>query len=483
MAHIVILSKGITSYLNACFAFTSDLKARGHHVTFVCAEARAKDQVEKQGFDFRLLEEESALERARRKALPRNQPIYKRYFKRRAFIRAYSPLHKHRVEGCELDALLAELKPDLLLIDSELYHQIIAVATTADHNIPTLLLETHFAAPRAPGIPILYSDFVPKGTLWDRPRAAATWSIALAKRHARFGWERFFYAGTDRISTLRALAKKRGFDWGENVLMNQWRLLTFRHVPTLYLCARELDFPRPMQQTTDAKSNAAVGIDSRAEIKIENGIGYYVGPMVMLDRTETQTQDARYVEVMQRLADKRQGQQQAGGKERPLIFCGMGSIFANFGYFQRVIAAVAQHPEWDLVLAIGRRLRIEQFGTVPDNVYIFQSVPQIDLLKRADIMLNHGGIGSIRESIFLGVPMLIYSHGHLDQNGCAARIAYHGLGLCGDIRSETPAEIAAKINRVLTDDRFRKNVETMRTHYQAYGGAGTAIRFIEKMIE
>lgn len=44
----------------------------------------------------------------------------------------------------------------------------------------------------------------------------------------------------------------------------------------------------------------------------------------------------------------------------------------------------------------------------------------------------------------------------------------NGLGLRGDIRRNTTAQISAKIDRLLTDPRFKTSVDEMRQKYLAY---------------
>jgi UDP:flavonoid glycosyltransferase YjiC (YdhE family) len=89
------------------------------------------------------------------------------------------------------------------------------------------------------------------------------------------------------------------------------------------------------------------------------------------------------------------------GAERFLIFCSMGTIHANYDYFKRVIAAVSDKPDRDLILTIGHDLSPADFEPIPENVYLLPRVPQLDLLKRADIVITHGGI----EGIFIAIRL------------------------------------------------------------------------------
>lgn len=93
-------------------------------------------------------------------------------------------------------------------------------------------------------------------------------------------------------------------------------------------------------------------------------------------------------------------------------------------------------------------------------------------------MIQHGGANSIKECIFLGVPMLIYPM-RADQPGNSARIVYHQLGLRGNFKRDTIADIDAKINLILTDPRFRLNVERMKQHFLEYQNSQKGIEVVE----
>jgi len=79
----------------------------------------------------------------------------------------------------------------------------------------------------------------------------------------------------------------------------------------------------------------------------------------------------------------------------------------------------------------------EWAGSRPGNVRLMSFVPQPLLLESADLILTHGGFGSISEAIRTGTPMV-----HLpmfsDQPHNAARTAHLGLGIQLSTSSPSP---------------------------------------------
>jgi UDP:flavonoid glycosyltransferase YjiC (YdhE family) len=119
-----------------------------------------------------------------------------------------------------------------------------------------------------------------------------------------------------------------------------------------------------------------------------------------------------------------------------------------------------------LVAGLGRNIEPEALGPLPPNVAAFSWTPQLRLLGAAACSVNHGGIHTINECIHFGVPMVVYSGQRYDQNGCAARIAYHGLGLRGDKDRDDADQIEAAIHRVLTEPAFRETMRRFQGHYE-----------------
>ena len=138
-------------------------------------------------------------------------------------------------------------------------------------------------------------------------------------------------------------------------------------------------------------------------------------------------------------------------------------------FLRKVIKAVGKEPDWLLILSLGRNLSKDVFNDSPENVYVFPWVPQLKVLAHADVCVNHGGINSINECLHFAVPMVIYSLKYTDENGNAARMAYHGLAILGDKDQDDMALIRKNINAVLADPKYRKKVSEYHRIYENYG--------------
>src|SRR5205823_6116679 len=96
----------------------------------------------------------------------------------------------------------------------------------------------------------------------------------------------------------------------------------------------------------------------------------------------------------------------------------------------------------------------------PGNVILTDDAPQVALLKRARLMVGHGGGGGIRESIFYGVRMLLVPVGH-DAPGNTARAVYHGIALRADFQKVSTQELRTAIEKLLDDPSYAEAAKRM----------------------
>src|SRR5208337_630677 len=206
-----------------------------------------------------------------------------------------------------------------------------------------------------------------------------------------------------------------------------------RSLPELVLHAREFDFPsrRPSERAI------------------------YVGPCVQTERIEA---PFRWEIV---------------GVRRHLALCTLSTVAhasalpKRRAFFEKLMLAIATLPEVTLIVALGPKVEVPHSPEAPGNIRFFRNVPQLAVLRRADLLITHAGSNSVKEAIECGVPMLAYPD-RADQPGVAARIAYHGLGVVGDYEHCTPEAISAAIRKVLSDPTFGARVRRMRAQFARY---------------
>lgn len=142
--------------------------------------------------------------------------------------------------------------------------------------------------------------------------------------------------------------------------------------------------------------------------------------------------------------------------------------------------AAATEP-WHFLLSLGSRFDPQEFGAVPDNVTISRWVPQMEALKRSALMITHGGLGSVKECLYLGVPMVVLPL-ERDQPDNAERVQHHRLGRRLDPEACSGTELAAAVREVLADPGVAAAVSRMSTVFRQREEERIGAQVIEEML-
>lgn len=159
-----------------------------------------------------------------------------------------------------------------------------------------------------------------------------------------------------------------------------------------------------------------------------------------------------------------------------VILCAFGTYFKSYEnhiaitkFITNLICAVADMQNVELVIGVNQNVIKVIKDTVPDvpNVEMFEYLPQLELLQLADVFITHGGLGSIKEGISYGVPMLVYPLDfRWDNIGNAYKVHQHGLGIERELRNNTPEEIRTDIRELLDNKKYNENIVEFKNNVQ-----------------
>jgi UDP:flavonoid glycosyltransferase YjiC (YdhE family) len=132
------------------------------------------------------------------------------------------------------------------------------------------------------------------------------------------------------------------------------------------------------------------------------------------------------------------------------------------------------------IVTVGNHLKPDEFNC-PENVFIASVAPQVEVLKRASLMVSHGGVTGVKESAFMGVPMLLIPLSY-DEFGNAARVVYHGLGARLRLKDVSALELGRLIDRVLEDSSYSARAKIMAEKLSNLEQQSPAVAIIEDML-
>jgi len=136
---------------------------------------------------------------------------------------------------------------------------------------------------------------------------------------------------------------------------------------------------------------------------------------------------------------------------RPLVVAGFSTTFQNHaGVLQAVIDAAAALP-LRLLVTLGDTIAAEEL--VPSaNCRLVHSAPHNQVMPAADLVITHGGHGTVTRALMHGRPLIVLPHGR-DQNDNATRVTARGAGIMLPQDSSAHA-IRSAIDTILSDPAY-----------------------------
>ena len=153
----------------------------------------------------------------------------------------------------------------------------------------------------------------------------------------------------------------------------------------------------------------------------------------------------------------------------PLIYISLGTLLNTSATFFRKCIDAFRDETVSVIISIGKTIKKEQLGEIPDNIFIYPFVPQLKILKRASLFITHGGMNSVNEALYYGIPMLIIPVGN-DQPRVAQQIEDLHLGRYLKKKTLTPDILKDNAKRILKDMSYKENIIPFQKKSQATGG-------------
>lgn len=144
---------------------------------------------------------------------------------------------------------------------------------------------------------------------------------------------------------------------------------------------------------------------------------------------------------------------------------------------RRVVAALADLPVRALV-TLGPALDGAALS-LPPNVRAEPYAPHVLVCPHADLVITHGGHGTVITALNAGVPLVCLPMGR-DQEDNAARVVWRGAGVRRSSKADATT-LRQAIQQVLEDPRFREGARRIASGIARDGGPGQAIAELESL--
>ncbi len=160
-----------------------------------------------------------------------------------------------------------------------------------------------------------------------------------------------------------------------------------------------------------------------------------------------------------------------------VVYISMGTINNQcMDFYTKCIEAFADR-QYKVVMSVGIKVDIAALGKIPNNIILRNHVPQLEVLKRTAVFISHGGLNSVSEALYYGVPVIAVPQAN-DQPMVASQLVKLGAGLCLKMSEVTPEILKNSVIELLENNSYKNSsIELGKSLVQA-GGYKTAADII-----
>ncbi|MGW2731291.1 macrolide-inactivating glycosyltransferase [Streptomyces sp. NPDC001494] len=176
-------------------------------------------------------------------------------------------------------------------------------------------------------------------------------------------------------------------------------------------------------------------------------------------------------------ADQGDWQRPAGAEK--VVLVSLGSAFTKRpAFYRECVRAFGGLPGWHLVLQIGRQVTPAELGDVPANVEVHSWVPQLAILRQADLFVTHAGAGGSQEGLATGTPMIAVPQA-VDQFGNADMLQSLGVARRLPTEEATADRLRGAALALTGDPEIARRLKDIQAQMAEEGGTRRAADLIE----
>ena len=154
-----------------------------------------------------------------------------------------------------------------------------------------------------------------------------------------------------------------------------------------------------------------------------------------------------------------------------LVYISMGTVNNAMLPLYRQLVSQLSGTGYQVILSVGDRVSPQALGPLPEQISVFPQVDQIAVLQKADVFLSHGGMNSVSESLYYGVPLVLLPQTK-EQQGVTEQVCRLGAGLRP--RDAKGPVLLSAIRTVLTDPLYREAAGRISESFRRCPGAAGA---------
>ena len=172
------------------------------------------------------------------------------------------------------------------------------------------------------------------------------------------------------------------------------------------------------------------------------------------------------------------------GINEPTVYISLGTVFHGQMRFYRTCVDALRGLDVRVVIKIGPNTDVDALGPLPPNFIPQSWIPsQVELLRRCDLFVTHGGMNSVSESLYFGVPVIVIPQA-MEHEWVGQRVRRLGAGTVLHGADLTAHSLRRAATDTLSSQRYRDAAKRLGSSLREAGGkvraADEILQFVAK---
>jgi UDP:flavonoid glycosyltransferase YjiC (YdhE family) len=167
---------------------------------------------------------------------------------------------------------------------------------------------------------------------------------------------------------------------------------------------------------------------------------------------------------------------------QPNVHFTLGTVAnRDLALFYKVMEGLAGAP-LNVIVTVGRNNEPDDFGALPENIYVESFIPHNLLLPRCDLVICHGGYNTILKSLEFGIPLVLIPLGadhHVSTRSCVRM----GVAQVLDVKTLSPAQVRVATTEVLSSPGYRQSARDVAKEIAGLPGPDYGARLLVQLAQ
>ncbi|EHS55898.1 macrolide family glycosyltransferase [Paenibacillus sp. Aloe-11] len=167
---------------------------------------------------------------------------------------------------------------------------------------------------------------------------------------------------------------------------------------------------------------------------------------------------------------------------KKVLYISMGTVLDHIEDFFNTCIEAFSDFEGIVVIAAGEKADFTKINPAPEHFIISPYVPQLEVLRHADVFITHGGMNSVNEGIHFNVPLVVLPQDK-DQPLVAQRLTELQAGYRITKDRIHVQSLREAVHEVMSNAAYKEGVQKINDSFQQSGGTEEALAKIDAYLQ